>query len=287
MAQGRLGRARSSASYRNRVAQQQAVLDQLRSGGAVTGARPANPIIGMLQNLTGVGAGAVPNLYAAQLDGEEVLLGKGGWNQTTAATGPLNVGGRTWYPAQKGKDLVYRPATEAGQYGSILPSDQVAPVEPGKTFPGAQPPAAPPAAKLSPEEQAYNRERSRIAQLTEQNPEFQNIGQLRNDLRDQGMAIWQQKYGGTPMGRTGGAVGSFNPLMDQTFGYQTGMSPAQMAEMQKTAAPIQVAPGQVPYQQGDLGTRATLETGYDPAAFGLTPEKVKEMKKQLLQQASK
>ena len=60
-----------------------------------------------------------------------------------------------------------------------------------------------------------------------------------------------------------------------------------MAEMQKTAAPIQVAPGQVPYQQGDLGTRATLETGYDPAAFGLTPEKIEEMKKQLLQQASK
>ena len=186
MAQGRLGRARSSASYRNRVAQQQAVLDQLRSGGAVTGARPANPIIGMLQNLTGVGAGAVPNLYAAQLDGQEVLLGKGGWNQTTAATGPLNVGGRTWYPAQKGKDLVYRPATEAGQYGSILP-------------------AAPPAAKLSPEERAYEQERSRIAQLTEQNPELQRYEDARElaiapgatpeqvqAAEDIGMRMWAQ-----------------------------------------------------------------------------------------------
>jgi hypothetical protein len=57
--------------------------------------------------------------------------------------------------------------------------------------PVATPPAVGP--QLSPEERAYNAERSRIAQLTEQNPEFQNIGQLRNDLRDQGMAIWATK----------------------------------------------------------------------------------------------
>jgi hypothetical protein len=173
--------------------------------------------------------------------------------------------------------------------GSVYPSSSVAPFVPAQgQAPGRGPgPTPQPVPQISPEEQAYNQERSRIAQLTAQNPEYQNIGQLRNDLRDQGMAIWQQKYGGTPMGQTGGAVGSFNPLMDRTFGYQTGMSPGQMAEMQKTAAPIQVAPGQVPYQQGDLGTRATLETGYDPASFGLTPERIEEMKKQLLQQASK
>ena len=64
----------------------------------------------------------------------------------------------------------------------------------GNQPPGATPPAVGP--QLSPEERAYNAERSRIAQLTEQNPEFQNIGQLRNDLRDQGMAIWAAKYGG-------------------------------------------------------------------------------------------
>ena len=75
---------------------------------------------------------------------------------------------------------------------------------PGAGFPGQQtlgnqpPDATPPVVgpQLSPEERAYNAERSRIAQLTEQNPEFQNIGQLRNDLRDQGMAIWAAKYGG-------------------------------------------------------------------------------------------
>ena len=64
----------------------------------------------------------------------------------------------------------------------------------GNQPPDATPPAVGP--QLSPEERAYNAERSRIAQLTEQNPEFQNIGQLRNDLRDQGMAIWAAKYGG-------------------------------------------------------------------------------------------
>ena len=64
----------------------------------------------------------------------------------------------------------------------------------GNRPPDATPPAVGP--QLSPEERAYNAERSRIAKLTEQNPEFQNIGQLRNDLRDQGMAIWAAKYGG-------------------------------------------------------------------------------------------
>lgn len=75
--------------------------------------------------------------------------------------------------------------------------------------------------------------------------------------------------------------------MDHTFGYQAGMSPQQMQAMQATAAPVPVAPGEIPYQQGDLGTRATLETGYDPAQYGLSPNLVEEMKKRLLQQAGK
>ena len=189
-----------SASRQQRAREQQAVLNQLRAGQGISGARPANPLIGPLQNLTGVGAGAVPTLYGAALGGQEVLLGKGGWNKTTAATGPINVGGQTWYPAQSGQDLVYKraPGNVGGQYGSIFSADQLASPAPE---PGSQPPApnlssAQPPVKLSPEEQAYNAERSRIAQLTAQNPEFQNVGQLRNDLRDQGMAIWAAKHGG-------------------------------------------------------------------------------------------
>lgn len=146
-------------------------------------------------------------------------------------------------------------------------------------------------------ERAYLTEKSRVEQLAAQNPELQRYETARQaavapgatpeqvqSAEDIGMQIWRQKYQGTPMAGQGGAVGSFNPLMQATFGYQAGMAPSQMAEMQKTAAPIEVAPGAVPYQQGDLGTRATLETGYDPAAFGITPDKIEEMKKKLLQQ---
>lgn len=150
----------------------------------------------------------------------------------------------------------------------------------------------------TPAERAQAAETSRVAQLTAQDPELQRYEAARlkavapgatpeqvQSAEDIGMQIWQQKYGNTPIGQPGGAVGRFNPLMDRTFGYQSGMSPQEMQAMQATAAPIQVAPGAVPYQKGDLGTRATLETGYDPAAYGLTPEKIEEMKQKLLQQA--
>jgi hypothetical protein len=152
----------------------------------------------------------------------------------------------------------------------------------------------------TPQERAQAAETSRVAQLTAQDPELQRYETARlkavapsaapeavQAAEDIGMQIWRQKYGTTPMGQTGGAVGSFNPLMQKTFGYQSGMAPDQLIEMQKTAAPIPVAPGAMPYQLGDLGTRASLETGYDPAAYGLTPDKIEEMKKKLLQQASK
>lgn len=150
----------------------------------------------------------------------------------------------------------------------------------------------------TPEERAFAAEKARVAQLTAQDPELQRYEAARKlavapdatpeqvqSAENIGMQIWQQKYGNTPMGQPGGAIGQKNPLMDQFFGYQTGMAPDQITAMQATAAPIQVAPGAVPYQKGDLGTRATLETGYDPAAYGLTPEKIEEMKQKLLQQA--
>ena len=207
---------------------------------------------------------------------------------------PMVLGGRLGYKSADGSwqprgDMEsenipqYLPGSpQADKSGYVW--DQARQQNPGSQLPGSTPPAAP---RISPEERAYNEERSRIAQLTAQNPEFQNIGQLRNDLRDQGMAIWQQQYGNTTMGQPGGAVGSYNPLMERTFGYQAGMSPQQMQGMQATAAPVPVAPGEVPYQQGDLGTRATLETGYDPAQYGLSPTLVEAMKKRLLEQSGK
>lgn len=288
----------SQGGSQQRAREQQAVLNKLRSGGSVN-LYSSFPLAAGVEQLGNLFAGTKqPAAKAGRLaSGQEALIVPGGWGtgQKPSSNLPQEVivGGQRWFLGQQGQNAAYTRAggNVGGQYGSIFSADQAAaPAEPGSQPPapgGTRPPSVQPPVKLSPEEQAYNAERSRIAQLTAQNPEFQNIGQLRNDLRDKGMQIWQQKYGSTPMGQPGGAVGRFNPLMDRTFGYQTGMSPQQMQEMQATAAPITVAPGEIPYQQGDLGTRATLETGYDPAQYGLSPNLVEEMKKRLLQQAGK
>jgi len=233
------------------------------------------------QNPTRSSQLSVLGSMGSNLAGDKATRPKSRKTEGYSSYGTYTVGGIE-YDINSGRPT-YMPA------GSVYPSSSVAPFVPAQRQtldrgPGSTPPAEP---RISPEERAYNEERSRIAQLTAQNPEFQNIGQLRNDLRDQGMAIWQQQYGNTTMGQPGGAVGSYNPLMERTFGYQAGMSPQQMQGMQATAAPVPVAPGEVPYQQGDLGTRATLETGYDPAQYGLSPTLVEAMKKRLLEQSGK
>ncbi len=152
----------TSAAAQQRAREQQAVLDRLRSGGAITGAKPANPFIGGIQSLFGgAGAGTIPALNAAQLGGQEVLMNRGGWSTNVAGSGPINVGGQTWYPAQSGRDLVYKRASGnvGGQYGSVFSKDQFA-VPPAPVLPGA-------------EERAYQQEKSRVAQLTAQDPELQ------------------------------------------------------------------------------------------------------------------
>jgi len=149
-----------------------------------------------------------------------------------------------------------------------------------------EPPVPPAPPRLSPEEQAYNQERSRIAQLTAQNPEYQNIGQLRNDLRDQGMAIWQQKYGNTPMGQPGGAVGMYNPLMQQIFGYQTGSAPDQ-----QMGAPTQGPTPNTPQVDQSLNPASPTFIGGEGAPLmdftkeNLTPEVIELYQKQLMEQA--
>jgi hypothetical protein len=157
---------------------------------------------------------------------------------------------------------------------------------PGAGFPGQQGAA----------DRAYQQELSRTAQLTAQDPELLRYEAARsaaktqeemNSVRDMGLAMWQEKYGKTAMGQPGGAIGSRNPLMDSTFGYQTGMSPGDIAKTITNPSAIPVSPGEAPYQIGDLGTRATSETGYDPTAYGITPEMIEEMKKRLLQQSAK
>jgi len=181
--------------------EQQAVLNNLRRGGVVSGAQPANPIIGGIQSLFGgAGKGAIPALGAARLGGQEVLMNRGGWDTRRAGSGPINVGGQTWYPAQSGQDLVYKraPGLVGGQYGSLFSG-------------GTVPPSAPPADNSNPAaERAYQQEVSRVAQLTAQDPELQRYEQARQkavaagpgsaaeqSAEDIGMQIWAQKYGKT------------------------------------------------------------------------------------------
>jgi hypothetical protein len=132
--------------------------------------------------------------------------------------------------------------------------------------------------------------------MTAQDPELQRYATARaaaktqeemNAVRDMGLAMWQNTYGQKPIGQPGGAIGSFNPLMQSTFGYQTGMSPGDIAKTITNPSDIPVSPGEAPYQTGDLGTRAMAETGYDPGAYGISPEMIEEMKKRLLQQSAK
>jgi hypothetical protein len=153
---------------------------------------------------------------------------------------------------------------------------------PGAGFPGQQGAA----------DRAYQQELSRTAQLTAQDPELQRYETARaaaktqeemNSVRDMGLAMWQERYGKTAMGQPGGAIGATNPLMRSTFGYQTGMSPGDIAQTITNPAAVPVGPGEAPYQMGDLGTGALAETGYDPTRYGVD---VEEIKKRLLQQAA-
>jgi hypothetical protein len=177
---------------------------------------------------------------------------------------------------------VSAPGTDSGWWlkGGDSPGAPEA-TDPGRT----QRPKSAPAAQISPEERAYNEERSRIAQLTAQNPEFQNVGQLRNDLRDQGMAIWQQKYGATPMAQPGGAVGMNNPLMQSTFGYQAGSAPGQqMGAPTLGPSPLvpQVDPTLNPAGPNYLGGEGQpLMNFADPRFENMSPEEFQKLLNQV------
>jgi hypothetical protein len=191
-----------------------------------------------------------------------------------APGGERQTGLRDFGPGYKQSELAAGAAAEA--------------FRPGAGFPGQQVRGG------SPADRAYEQERSRVAQLTAQDPELQRYENARkaaktqeemNIVRDMGLAQWQEKYGKTPMGQPGGFIGSFNPLMQSTFGYQTGMAPGDIAQTITNPSAAPVAPGEAPYQIGDLGTRAMSETGYDPAAYGLSPELIKAYQEQLLKRA--
>lgn len=234
------------------------------------------------QNPTGSSQMSILGSMGSNLAGDKATRGKPRKTEGYSSYGTYTVGGIE-YDINSGRPT-YMPA------GSVYPSSSVAPFVPAqRQAPGRGPGpglAAPPIPQISPEERAYNEERSRIEQLTAQNPEFQNVGQLRNDLRDQGMAIWQQKYGNTPMGQPGGAIGTFNPLMQRTFGYQTGSAPDQ-----QMGAPTQGPTPNIPQVDQSLNPASPTFIGGEGAPLmdftkeNLTPEMIELYQKQLMEQA--
>ena len=177
------------------------------------------------------------------------------------------------------------------EYGGALNAIDTGKYGPTDWNPSANPSrvSSAPGPARGPADRAYQSAKAETAAMVATDPLMQqwSAAQKAKDYTtaDQlGKQIWQNKYGGGPMGQPGGAVGSFNPLMQKTFGYQAGMSPADIAQTVTNPSAAPVGPGEAPYQTGDLGTRAMSETGYDPAAFGIN---VEEMKKRLLQQSTK
>jgi hypothetical protein len=136
-----------------------------------------------------------------------------------------------------------------------------------------------------PAERSYQGELQRTAQLTAQNPELKRYEadrvkaktqEERNAVRDMGLAIWQKEYGQKQIGKPGGAIGTFNPLM--STGNTTQTTGNQLV--------VPINTDEVPYQVGDF-SRATLDSGYDSNAFGITPGMIEELQKRLLLQGIK
>jgi len=187
-----------------RAREQQAVLNNLRKGGVLSGAQPVNPFARIRSLLEGYNQAQIPNLRAAELNGEEILINTGGYTRGRADLGPIRYGGQQFFPAQRGKDLVYRRGVGkndkravGGQFGSILPKDSTRDSLPDPYIPSG------------PEERSYQQEVSRIAQLTAQDPELKRYEDARKKAaaqgatpesvktaEDIGMQIWAKKYGG-------------------------------------------------------------------------------------------
>lgn len=185
---------------------------------------------------------------------------------------PSPGGLRNYGPGYKEKELAAGAAAER--------------FRPGAGFPGQQ----------AAVDRAYQQEASRVAQLTAQDPELQRYEKARasaksqqemDAARDIGMQIWQQKYGNTPIGQPGGAVGRFNPLMDRTFGYQSGSAPGQ-----QMGAPTLGPSPLVPQVDQALNPASPNYIGGEGAPLmdftrdNVTPELIAAYQKQLLDQAA-
>ena len=142
-----------------------------------------------------------------------------------------------------------------------------------------------PSYQQGPAERSYREELQPTAQLTAQNPELKRYEadrvkaktqEERNAVRDMGLAMWQKEYGQKQIGKPGGAIGTFNPLMSTGNATQTTGN--------QLVVPINT--DEAPYPVGDF-SRATLDSGYDLNALGITPETIVELQNRLLLQSIK
>ncbi len=165
-----------------------------------------------------------------------------------------------------------------------------------------------------PAERAYQQEKSRVAQLTAQDPELQRYEAARRlaaapgatpeqvqSAEDIGMAMWAKANPKLAAKVQPGQAGfdviqkqtgqmpapSFNPLMQRTFGYQTGgLAPG--AEFTATTGPTPLVE-QIDPALNPAGPTFVGGEGMPYANFGavdkLTPEMIEAYKRQLLDRA--
>ena len=171
-------------------------------------------------------------------------------------------------------------AAKSGLLGSEVVGDDVfAPVAGSALTPSTAP--ALPASTQGAADRAYQSTKAETAAMVATDPLMQqwSAAQKAKDFTtaDQlGEQIWQNRYGKTEMGRPGGAIGSVNPLM--STGNTTQTTGNQLV--------VPIDTDEAPYQVGDF-SRATLDSGYDLNALGITPETIVELQNRLLLQSKK
>jgi len=200
-----------------RVAEQQAVIESLRAGQPIKGAVSANPIIAGLQNITkSFGGYTQPDLYPAQLGGRNVLVGGPG-----SQLMPVNVGGQTLYPMKSGDKVIYRSTSETTPQNTFFRQEALEP-EPG---PLTKP--TPIITGLTPTGEVDRTQSDEYKSIRAQ------YDQARKELpaavaRDKGLELWAQANPELAARAEAAKYGTFNPLMQSTFGYQTGEAPDQV-----------------------------------------------------------
>ena len=217
---------RADPAKQRRVAEQQAVLESLRAGQPIRGAVSANPVVAGLQNITkALGGYTQPDLYPAQLGGKNVLIGGPG-----SQLMPVNVGGQTLYPLKSGDRVIYRSTSETTPQNTFLRQEA--------SKPEPQPPTSPTpiVTGLTPDGEVdrtqsdeYKATRARYDQLRKAGPEVVMTPEgLREKAVDYGLQEWAKMYPQLAAKQEAAKYGTFNPLMQKTFGYQTGEAPDQV-----------------------------------------------------------